>query len=367
MLSCVINGFCGELHLLLPEKIYAVPGIENNVYFDNIVLTPNPGNYIFDVDCSKGRQDEKRWRFTPTENDIGEFEWKIRITDGFKTLAEGTSKVVVAPKNAGENKEISILMVGDSLTGASVYPARVFALTQEAGNPRLKMIGSNKRTPEGVYHEGHGGWSWNCFLTRIQEEPDARPQMITSRFLVKKDGRYVPDFQNYLNQYNDGKAPDYITVMLGINDVFSANDENLEATVKTILENAERLIAFFRAGAPNAVIGIGFPTAGAATQDAFGNNYKCGQTRWQYKKNQHRLCAEMMKKFGESNDPKISLIPTYINLDCEHNFPIVTEPVNAGNARTITRQSNGVHPAPDGYNQIGDTFYCWLKNRLKSE
>ncbi len=359
-------GHAGDLFLQLPEKIYAVPGIESNVYFDNIVLTPNPGNFIFDVDCSKGRNDEKRWRFTPTSKDTGEFEWKIKVSDGSKTVAEGRTTLVVVPEDAGAGKEISILVVGDSLTAASVYPAKIFALSKGDKNPRLKMIGSNQRTPEGVYHEGFGGWTWKCFLSRIQDPPDPKnPRAVTSRFLVKKDGGYVPDFQNYLNQHNDGKAPDYITVMLGINDVFLATDENLDARIKVILEDADRLIAFFRTAAPDAMIGIGFPTPGAASQDAFGNNYKSGQTRWQFKKNQHKLCAEMMKKFN--GDPKISLIPTYVNLDCENNFPVAHEPVNAGNGQKITRQNNGVHPAAAGYNQIGDTFYCWLKSRLATE
>lgn len=368
LLAGLVAGYANDLQLLLPEKIYATPGIESNVYFDNIVLTPNPGNFVFNVDCPKGRNDEKRWRFTPADGDTGEFDWKISISDGFKTVAEGTAKLVVVPKNAGAGKDISILVIGDSLTAASVYPARIFALSQGDGNPRLKMIGSNKRSPEGVYHEGFGGWTWKCFLTRVQDPPDpAKPRLITSRFLVKKDGKYVPDFRNYLNEYNDGKAPDYITVMLGINDVFGATDENLDERIKTILGDADRLIAFFRTAAPGAVIGIGFPTPGAAGQDAFGSNYKCGQTRWQFKKNQHRLCAEMMKKFGGPEDSKISLVPTYINLDCENNFPAAAEAVNAGNERKITRQNNGVHPAPAGYNQIGDTFYCWLKNQLNSE
>lgn len=360
-------SWAGNVFLQLPEKIYAVPGVESNVYFDNIVLTPNSGNFIFDVDCAKGRNDEKRWRFTPGDGDVGEFDWKIRVSDGFKTVAEGTARLVVVPKNAGAGKEISILVVGDSLTAASVYPARIFTLSQGEGNPRLTMIGSNKRTPEGVRHEGFGGWTWKCFLTRVQDPPDPeKPRLITSRFLVKKDGKYVPDFQQYLNEYNGGKAPDYITVMLGINDVFGAVDENLDERIKDILENADRLIAFFRTAAPDAIIGIGFPTPGAASQDAFGSNYRCGQTRWQFRKNQHRLCAAMMEKFGKAKDPKISLIPTYVNLDCANNFPVRVEDVNAGNEQKITRQNNGVHPAPAGYNQIGDTFYCWLKNQLNS-
>ena len=47
--------------LQLPEKIYAIPGIECNLYFENLFLTINPANFAFEVKCTKGRCDEKRW------------------------------------------------------------------------------------------------------------------------------------------------------------------------------------------------------------------------------------------------------------------------------------------------------------------
>lgn len=42
----------GPIRLLLPPRIYAVPGIEMNVYFDNICLVVNRANYVFDVSAS---------------------------------------------------------------------------------------------------------------------------------------------------------------------------------------------------------------------------------------------------------------------------------------------------------------------------
>ena len=31
-----------------------------------------------------------------------------------------------------------------------------------------------------------------------------------------------------------------------------------------------------------------------------------------------------------------------------------------------SRLNNGVHPAAEGYRQIGDTLYCWLKAQLSA-
>ena len=117
-----------SLKLQLPEKIYAVPGIEANIYFDNIVLTPNSDIYVFDVTCKKGRNDQKRWRFVPTDKDVGEYDWSVKVIDASGTLAEGKTKLIVSPADAGKGKSISILLVGDSLTSANVYPIRLFEL-----------------------------------------------------------------------------------------------------------------------------------------------------------------------------------------------------------------------------------------------
>ena len=76
----------------------------------------------------------------------------------------------------------------------------------------------------------------------------------------------------------------------------------------------------------------------------------------------------MLKKFASYPDKKVFLVPSNVNLDCENNYPVRREAVNGelvkGARNFIIRQSNGVHPAPAGYNQMGDTFYCWIKYQL---
>lgn len=58
------------------------------------------------------------------------------------------------------------------------------------------------------------------------------------------------------------------------------------------------------------------------------------------------------------------MIPTNVGLDTENNFLTKLERVNGQNKTIITRQFNGVHPAASGYNQMGDTYYAWLKYQL---
>ena len=365
-----------QKQFFLPEHIYAVPGIECNIYFSNILLAVNPANYVFDVSCKVGRNDVKRWRFTPTAADEGKtYPLTVKVYNQYGApAAYGKTTIHVAPADAGKGKPISILVVGDSLTNATVYPTRLHTLCKQPGNPKLTMIGSHcggGRTPVpgGVAHEGYGGWTWKAFLSRLPDEAKlqkmtpVQKNYATNKFLVLKNGKPVFDLAAYLKKYNQGKAPDVITFQLGVNDVFSADETNLQQRIKTILADADKLIAAFRKVAPDALIGVGYVTPGA-NQDAFGTNYKCGQTAWGYRRNHFRLNQAMAKHFVKYKGTRLVMIPSNVGLDTENNFPVRKEAVNSQNKTTVIRQSNGVHPAPAGYNQIGDTFYAWLKNQL---
>jgi lysophospholipase L1-like esterase len=111
---------------------------------------------------------------------------------------------------------------------------------------------------------------------------------------------------------------------------------------------------------PSTRVGVMLPVPSAASQDAFGSNYAAGQTRWQYKRNQHALVEAMIKRYAGRQSKGLQLIATHANLDCVHNYPTETVAPNAHSDEKVVRQSNGVHPSAAGYRQIGDTVYAWL-------
>lgn len=354
-----------QAQMLLPELLYAVPGVELNIYFANVFLCINPANYFFDVDCDKGKNERKRWSFTPTEKDVGQFPLTLRVYDDDGIVAQGESTIMVAPRNTGAGENLSILLVGDSLTDQTHYVARLHTLVNSNDNPLVTMIGNHagggkKPLPGGVAHEGYGGFTWASFLLSYEISTSGSLPYRKSYFLKSRGKLDIP---GYLDRFNDGKAPDYITFQLGVNDIFLKNDNDIEAALVSIGKCMDSLINAFREAAPDAIIGIGLSTLGAS-QDAFANNYQCTRTSWQFKKNTFNLNRFYIDKVKNSKDPKLVIIPTVSNLDCENNFPVHEVAINAGNAKQTTRQSNGVHPAVEGYKQIGDTYYAWLKWQL---
>ena len=360
------NIFAGDVRLFVPETIYAVPGVEMNVYFNNIVTVINPKNFVFDVDCPKGRNDAKRWRYTPNKEDVGTYKWSVRVIGANGVVARAEAKLVVLPFDAGSKKEITMLFVGASQTGAGVYADRMVELMKRPGNPKFTTVGTKGRQGK---HEGYGGWRWESFLNRWGYSnskkmdgmhPD-RPVGFNSPFLFPdKDGKGKFDLQKYFDKNNNGKIPDVVSFQLGLNDFFNANDAAIARITERSIKNMELLIAEFRKLKPAPAIMI-FQHIPGSGQDAFGNNYNCGQTSWQYRKNLAHYNRTLLKKGKELN---LTVVPIYINIDTENNFPVKTQNVNEGNSARISRQNNGVHPALAGYNQMGDTLYCYLKALL---
>ena len=371
-----------QKNFFLPPKIYAVPGMEINIYFRNIFLTINHANYIFHAKSPVGRTELKRWTFIPKAADAGKsFSLKIQIYDMEGLAAEGETTLHISPADAGKGKTLSILMVGDSLTNHSVYPEQLYMHCKKNG-PALTMIGTRgiqgkarhpwgwhyatDPVPGGVAHEGYGGWTWNAFQRvyakdeRYNKLTPAQKVKARSQFLTLKNGKVQLDIPGYFQRRNQGKAPDVITFQLGVNDIFTATDATRDKKIQEILQNASTLIAAFRKAAPEAVIGVGFVTPGS-NQDSFGHGYKCVYTSWDYYCNHFRLNQAMAKYFARCKDPKFYMIPTNVNLDTENNFPVQKVPANQHNKDRVIRQCNGVHPAVSGYRQMGDTFYAWLK------
>jgi hypothetical protein len=152
--------------------------------------------------------------------------------------------------------------------------------------------------------------------------------------------------------------------LLGANDMLGSKDETVETSIDTMFKHYDMLVDMIRRVRHDTKIGVLLVLPPAATQDAFGANYQCGQTRWKYKRNQQRLVERMMQNYGNREAEDIYLVPTNVNLDCANNYPAVKAPLNDRTKIEGVRLNNGVHPETEGYRQVGDTIFCWMKAQL---
>ena len=383
-----------RLKMMLPEVVYASPGIESNIYFDYVIDSATPWAYAFEVKCPRGTHGNKRWFWTPDKTDAGKsFDLELRVFNDYGRVLTGRCKVVVAGEPADYNKKITLALLADSGTNSG-YPAHLLKVMRQNGFVNYTPVGKHSGggrpvVPGGLAHDGYGGFSWNCFLNRWyylesdlpktqtqaeREQMEAigvrrnvrpgREYMLRSPLIKIVNGQKTVDVPGWFNEINQGKAPDFFIIQLGGNDMFNAKEDNLEERIKTVIGNARRLLAVLRKHAPESVIGIASSPLGCS-QDGFGANYRCSQSQYQYRRNMQRYNRALVEMIGKLNDPKIRLIPLHHVLDSEGSFFKKTYPVFARSAKTVQRDSNALHYSKEGGAQIGDALYCWLRKQLE--
>ena len=160
--------------------------------------------------------------------------------------------------------------------------------------------------------------------------------------------------KRYFEKECDGRGPDFVTFLLGINDCFSADPDDpaaIDARIDAMMQQADTLLTAFRQAAPEAELGICLTTPPNAREEGFQANYKGRYHRWGWKRIQHRLVERQIERFAGRQKDRLFIVPTELYLD-----PIDGYPVN-----------NGVHPNEVGYKQIGASIYAWLRARLQAQ
>ena len=122
-----------------------------------------------------------------------------------------------------------------------------------------------------------------------------------------------------------------------------------------------KMLSAVRQVLPEAVIGVELMPKGSWSQDAFGKNYGCLQSRRRWLINAELLYKTYMRLAGELG---FMIIPEYHNGDGTINYPSFEEPVHAASQTMITRSSNALHASLDGYSQWADCEYFFLKYLL---
>ncbi|MEK6795734.1 MAG: SGNH/GDSL hydrolase family protein [Spirochaetota bacterium] len=347
-----------NVRLILPPFWYAVADLPMSIYYDNIILAEDPAQYTFTMNAPVASKSEARcWTIMPSEKDAGEHVVTVTVADAQgKERAHASMTLRIAPKNAGSGRNMRLLMIGDSLTMASVYPNEVFTRMTPPDNPALTMLGTH-RPPSvlpGVAHEGYGGWAWNTFLTKYEPNPDGTYKKRSSPFIFHADGAPMLDIPRYIAESCGGIPPDVVTIHLGVNDCFgvSTNADDtaaVDARIDVVFADAEKFITAFRAAAQNARFGIGITTPPNAREEGFAASYKGAYHRWGWKRVQHRLIEREIRQFSGREQEGLHLIPVQLCIDPIGGYPT----------------DNGVHPNTDGYRSMGRTFYAWLKWQVK--
>lgn len=385
------------LDMVVPLKFYAVPGHEFNIYFEGLICSPSNQFPVVLLQAGQGSHREIRYTWTPKREDVAkEYPFKIELRNALDEVLEVVSVPVhLAKPDAGAGQKIRLLCIGDSLTNASQYTAELlhlFGEKKEGGeeekektetpgtgstettaatitgteekNPELILLGTNvprSSIPENR-HEGYGGWKFSDFNTRYELErvnPE-KYNLRNSPFIFEVGGKV--DFTRYFETYTENQKPDFVTIFLGHNDVANVTDQNREEAIEKIMVQAREFVSALRAALPEARIAVITPAL-PARQDAFGENYGTRINHWTYRKNCHLLSQKLIQEFSES-PLKVSIIPAHLVVDAANGYPEQERPANARSSKKVFQQTNALHPNTEGYKQIADAIYAWMKVEL---
>lgn len=338
------------LSLNLPATIYGIVGKELNIYFDNI-MEFDYKKYDFDVTCAIGKHQSERWTCVPST--AGTYPLTIDVYSNNLKLTTKTINIIVKATAVGNAVNKKLLIIGDSTTDNGTNGAG--AVTAELLNlfgsdvMDLTLLGTRGVAPN--IHEGRSGWNALNYTTL------ASSGGVTNAFY---NGGF--DFSYYMTQqgYTD---VDYVTINLGINDMFAfTTDATANAEITNVLARYQTMIDSIRAYNATVKIVVALTIPPSYNQDSFAHEYGNGQTRWRYKRNNQLWVRALISQFSGKEGQYIYLLPINTNIDTINNMNTETVAINSRNSATTVRQSNGVHPNTSGYNQIADVYYYFLKS-----
>ena len=387
---------------VLPDDIWAAPGLECNVYFAGALDSVKPSNYALEARSKVGRCENDRWTWTPKASDTGMVErvvfnaWSDCVLACCRTVS-----VHVASAKADPSRRFTCALLSASSTN-SRFQDRILDVMREKGWAGYTPVGSRsgssaakigvKKAGEAP-HDGYGGYSPGSFLTQyaisvdeidnLQSEAEReqlrsfgvkiapgnewRKGLLKSPLVKLVGGKKVVDVQAWFDRIDEGRAPDFILIYLGGNGTCIQRDETLVEHCDTAqVGEMRRLIAYLRKAAPKAKIGIGTYAIGA-DQDAFGKNYGCDISAVQCHKNIHylnRRWMDLVKELNDAGDGNVFLVPVCQSIDLVQGYPTIEVKPFVHSKETVKRHCNGLHATLEGGKQLGDAFAAWMLNHL---
>lgn len=329
--------------IVLAPNIYAVEGREANVYFDALYVS-SADQYIQDVAASYGIHQNERWTWTPS----GPLSSSTLTISAIHpqtgaSLASKAATIQAADADAGTGTTAKCLFVGDSLIAAGTITQTMLDI---AGSDVMSVTMLGTQGTGANKHEGRSGWTIANFTTT------------GSPFYISG----AVNFPQYLIN-NSIDTPDWVFVNLGINDVFSqTTDAGVSSAATAAFSNLDTLIASIKAAGAQVKVALMIPSLPSSDQDSFGNNYASGQARWRFKRNIVLWAKQLITRYSGQEANRIYLVPSGCALDTTNNMNrAASAPVNSRSTVETQRQSNGVHPAASGYQQMGDACWAFLK------
>lgn len=356
----------GDPRPLIPARMVAIAGEPLAIYFDNLVLVKDIDSVRIDIQAGdlEAHNERRRWVLTPRLEDVGQHPMRVVVRDwANQTLATAEATLEVIPP-LQIRSEKNLLLVGDSLTHQNIYPNALHSLLELAAPGRVTFVGTHAPEPSlpidrdpqaGVRHEGYGGWSWELFASHYLPGKEELYKRTSSPFVFADSGQPQIDVQRYLKERAKVDRLDVAIFMLGLNETFAANPDDpaaLENVLSTTSASADKVIAAFRKGAPDAQLLIAIPAPFTRSDVTFRFKYaeikpEFGNA-WRHRRIQHAYARHLMEHFEKAAIPNVIVVPSHLAIDIVDGYWI----------------DDAGHPNEIGGLQLARAIYPYLSRAL---
>lgn len=250
------------------------------------------------------------------------------------------------------------MLLGDSTTDANgtsdKVRGRLLSLFSK-DSASINLIGTRGSFPN--LHEGRSGRKTLDYVKTSLLGGKTNPFLNKNAF----------DFSYYMTQNNSFPNPDFVFIHLGLNDLYrggsfgrgGSNDDKAIKVANTIITNLNTIITSIHNFNRNIKVVVCLPIH-ASSQDGAADDY--GKTvYWRWKRSISIIQKALIIEFDTAVKRKYNIFTLgyHLNLDTENNFSKYSSGTYKG------RHNNFLHPSQDGYNQMGDTIFGFIKFNME--
>lgn len=393
--------------ILIPDRVYILRNRKNqtiktnreeyNIYFENVIFPYLP-DYDAQVDCKYGRNLGHFWRIDDFPDESG-FPLTLRVFDNFtgELLCEKKTTVFLTAVRQNERR-FTLLPIGDSMTQSEIYLEHTAMKLKN-----LDFVGT--RSFNGIVrHEGRGGWSSSTFMEKTGDrwgmspflfpegiDPDDyygelgfmscagaedsadtyvfdgfTPEEINGRAYLKdrklmrgdevigESPRFSFDFGGYLKRWKI-PTPDAVSILLGCNDLASKSYSDYEPALDRLVGNLKTMITSMREACPAVKILVMTPIPGGSGY-AWGLSRGCFGSSAMFRHIIAHTAERFIKEFGSREAEGIFIVPTHMTIDPVYGYKNETRKANIHSEHQVFVNTDGIHPNPAGYRQMGDAL-----------
>lgn len=342
-----------DFEAYLPDTIYVSTDMVYDIPYDNFVRSVSPTASIdfiasSDIPTSKILYFNDRISLLTRNTTTTIYTLTLQIYSRFskRAIKTLTTKIKSIPRtnyyHATDTTKVQFIL--DSFGDGTNLPKFLYyRLSQDGQGGKIWMVGTESTDSTRV--EATSGWSYNSWYSSA-----------SSPFY--NGGSF--DYANYLSTNNVDTA-DVVVFGTSINDIPSSvvTDANVASYIATAVTALKGMIDDIKTVNPNCKFGIALTPIPSEDDASANNTYPMHQHEKNLFRYRRVLVDSVQSGYFGSN---VKYIPLFVDrvygfLDNADTMPIMSR----SKYQYVSLPGGGVHPKDDGYNQIADWYYAFIK------